>query len=112
MNETALRGSAANSPTGNAQVSQPASEADLTSECEPNSVTWGPAALVQRRRRTQDHITKIAARPEDWINGNGYYYELLKRLQRFLFEPQTKVLSSRREAVNLLPDVRPRKSKE
>ncbi|PYI63002.1 MAG: hypothetical protein DMC60_01325, partial [Verrucomicrobia bacterium] len=111
MNETALRGSAANSPTGNAQVSQPASEAGLTSECEPNSVTWGPAALEQRRRRTRDHLTKIAARREDWINRNGYYYELLNRLLRFLVEPQKKVLSVRCDTGNLLAAVRPSKGK-
>src|SRR6266436_8729966 len=107
MNETALRGSAANSPTGNAQVSQPASEPDLTSECEPNSMTWGPAALEQRRRRTQDHLTKIANRREDWINRNGYYYELLARLLRFLVEPQKKVLSVRCDIGNLLAAVKP-----
>src|SRR5216110_1779887 len=111
MNETALRGSAANSPTGNAQVSQPASEAGLTSECEPNSVTWGPAALEQRRRRTRDHLTKIAARREDWINRNGYYYELLNRLLRFLVEPGKKVLSVRCDIGNLLAVVRPSKGK-
>src|SRR5439155_377050 len=111
MNETALRGSAANSPTGNAQVSQPASEAGLISECEPNSVTWGPAALEQRRRRTRDHLTKIAARREDWINRNGYYYELLNRLLRFLVEPQKKVLSVRCDTGNLLAAVRPSKAK-
>ena len=66
MNETALRESAANSPAGNAQLSQPASETGLRSESEPNSVTWGPAALEQRRKRTRDHLTKIAARREDW----------------------------------------------
>src|SRR5216110_3475590 len=111
MNETALRGSAANSPTGNAQVSQPASEAGLTSECEPNSVTWGPAALEQRRNRTRDHLTKIAARREDWINRNEYYYELLNRLLRFLVEPQKKVLSVRCGTGNLLAVVRPSRAR-
>src|SRR5438128_9502572 len=111
MNETALRGSAANSPSGNAQVSQPASEAGLTSECEPNSVTWGPAALEQRRRRTRDHLTKIAARRQSWINRNRYYYELVNRLLRFLEEPQKKVLSVRCDIGNLLAAVRPRNGK-
>src|SRR5947208_3940894 len=90
MNETALRGSAANSPTANTQLPQPASEAGLTSECEPNSVNWGPAALEQRRNRTRDHLTKIAARREDWINRNEYYYELLNRLLRFWWSREKK----------------------
>jgi len=111
MNETALRGSAANSPTANTQLPQPASEAGLTSECEPNSVTWGPAALEQRRNRTRDHLTKIAARREDWINRNEYYYELLNRLLRFLVEPEKKVLSVRCDIGNLLAVVRPSKGK-
>src|SRR5438874_7143699 len=105
MDETALRGVSSNSPTGNAQVSQPASEAGLISECEPNSVTWGPAALEQRRKRTRDHLTKIAARREDWINRNEYYYELLNRLLRFLVEPQKRVLSVRCGTGNLLANV-------
>src|SRR5437773_4382572 len=111
MNEAALRGSAANSPTANTQLPQPASEAGLTSECELNSVTWGPAALEQRRNRTRDHLTKIAARREDWINRNEYYYELLNRLLRFLVEPEKKVLSVRCDIGNLLAVVRPSKGK-
>src|SRR5206468_12499353 len=111
MNEMALSGYAANSATGNAQVSQHASEAGHINECEPNSVTCGPAALEQRRKRTRDHLTKIAARREDWINRNGYYYELLNRLLRFLVEPQKKVLSVRCDTGNLLAVVRPSNAK-
>jgi 2-polyprenyl-3-methyl-5-hydroxy-6-metoxy-1,4-benzoquinol methylase len=74
-------------------------------------VTWGAAALEQRRERTRDHLIKIAARREDWINRNKYYYELLHRLLRFLVEPQKKVLSVRCGTGNLLAAVRPSRGK-
>ena len=66
---------------------------------------WGIVALDQRRRRTRDHLAKIAPRRESWINRNGYYYELLGRLLRFLVEPQKKVLSVRCGTGNLLAAV-------
>jgi SAM-dependent methyltransferase len=68
---------------------------------------WGPAALDQRRERTRDHLAKIAARRESWINRNKYYYELLNRLFRFLVEPDKKVLSVRCGTGNLLAVVQP-----
>src|SRR5882724_1531423 len=64
-------------------------------ERETSRDVWGPAALEQRRERTRDHLAKIAARRESWINRNKYYYELLNRLFRFLVEPEKKVLSVR-----------------
>jgi 2-polyprenyl-3-methyl-5-hydroxy-6-metoxy-1,4-benzoquinol methylase len=74
---------------------------------EPNADKWGLAALEQRRRRTQDHLAKIAARRESWINRNRYYYGLVNRLLRFWVEPQKKVLSVRCGPGNLLAAVRP-----
>ena len=53
-----------------------------------SELTWGPAALEQRRQRTREHLAKIAPRREGWIKRNSYYYELLGRLLRFLVEPQ------------------------
>jgi hypothetical protein len=41
---------------------------------------WGTAALDQRRKRTRDHLARIAPRRESWIKDNSYYYELLGRL--------------------------------
>ena len=72
---------------------------------------WGPAALEERRERTRDHLAKIAARRESWINRNKYYYELLNRLFRFLVEPEKKVLSVRCGTGNLLAVVRPSNGK-
>lgn len=75
--------------------------------CAPSTETWGTAALDQRRKRTRDHLARIARRPESWIKHNSYYYELLGRLLRFLVEPQKNVLSIRCDTGNLLAVVRP-----
>src|SRR5439155_21572812 len=80
---------------------------DLVKEREPKTEGWGLAALEQRRERTRDHLAKIAARRESWINRNKYYYGLLSRLLRFLVEPQKKVLSVRCDTGNVLAAVRP-----
>jgi 2-polyprenyl-3-methyl-5-hydroxy-6-metoxy-1,4-benzoquinol methylase len=79
----------------------------LLNQREPNADKWGLAALEQRRRRTQDHLAKIAARRESWINRNRYYYGLVNRLLSFWVEPQKKVLSVRCGPGNLLAAVRP-----
>jgi hypothetical protein len=50
----------------------------------PSTEIWGIAVLDQRRRRTQNHLAKIAPRRESWIKHNRYYYDLLGRLLRFL----------------------------
>jgi SAM-dependent methyltransferase len=76
-------------------------------QCAPSAETWGTAALDQRRKRTQDHLARIAPRRESWIKHNRYYYELLGSLLRFLVEPQKQVLSVRCGTGNLLAAVRP-----
>src|SRR5262249_10370808 len=58
-----------------------------------NQEVWGPAAMEQRRERARQHLAAIAPRRESWIKRNGYYYELLSRLLRFVVEPHKKVLS-------------------
>lgn len=74
-------------------------------------VTWGPAALEQRRRRTREHLAKIAPRREGWIKRNNYYYRLLGRLLRFLVEPHKNVLSVRCGTGHLLAAVEPHSGK-
>jgi 2-polyprenyl-3-methyl-5-hydroxy-6-metoxy-1,4-benzoquinol methylase len=83
----------------------------VPNERETSRDVWGPAALEERRGRTSDHLAKIAARRESWINRNKYYYELLNRLFRFLVEPEKKVLSVRCGTGNLLAVVRPSNGK-
>ena len=106
MQSSAARSAAVNSPLeGNGSV------AGLGSESETNAAASGPAALEQRRERTRNHLAKIAARRESWINRNRYYYELLNRLLRFLVEPQKDVLSVRCDIGNLLAAVHPSNGK-
>jgi SAM-dependent methyltransferase len=76
-------------------------------QCAPSTEIGGVTALDQRRRRTQDHLARIAPRRESWIKHNRYYYDLLGRLLRFLVEPQKKVLSVRCGIGNLLAAVKP-----
>jgi hypothetical protein len=87
------------------------SNAPVVTESEPRTESWGLAALEQRRGRTRDHLAKIAARREGWINRNKYYYELLTRLLRFLVEPHKTVLSVRCGVGNVLAVVQPNKAK-
>ncbi|MGC2354328.1 MAG: glycosyltransferase, partial [Candidatus Udaeobacter sp.] len=111
MKEAAVRSSAARSATINSPSNHTGSVGALAAECEPNAATWGSAALEQRRERTRNRLAKIAARRENWINRNRYYYELLERLLRFLVEPQKRILSVRCGTGNLLAVLQPSKGK-
>jgi 2-polyprenyl-3-methyl-5-hydroxy-6-metoxy-1,4-benzoquinol methylase len=111
MKEAAVRSSAVRSATANSALDGSGGIAALAYESEPNAATWGPAALEQRRERTRDHLAKIAARRENWINRNRYYYDLLGRLLCFLVEPQKKVLSVRCGTGNLLAVLQPSEGK-
>ena len=111
MKEAGVRSSAARSAAVNSPLNGSGSMAALAAECEPNAATWGPAALEQRRERTRNRLAKIAARRENWINRNRYYYELLERLLRFLVEPQKRILSVRCGTGNLLAVLQPSKGK-
>jgi SAM-dependent methyltransferase len=79
----------------------------MTGAQSNSELTWGPAALEQRRQRTRGHLAEIAPRRDGWITHNRYYYELLARLLRFLVEPHKSVLSVRCGTGNLLAAVRP-----
>jgi len=46
-------------------------------QCAVSTETWGTAALDQRRKRSRDHLARIAPRREGWIKHNSYYYKLL-----------------------------------
>ena len=111
LKEASLKSSVPGPPAGNSPVNNTAAPVRLVTECDPSSESWGLAALEQRRERTRDHLAKIAARRESWIDRNSYYYELLNRLLRFLVEPQKKVLSVRCGTGNGLAVVRPSKGK-
>jgi 2-polyprenyl-3-methyl-5-hydroxy-6-metoxy-1,4-benzoquinol methylase len=83
----------------------------LVKEREPKTDNWGLPALEERREHTRKHLAQIAARREIWINRNKYYYDLLRRLLRFLVEPEKEVLSVRCGTGALLAAVSPRQAK-
>jgi hypothetical protein len=94
LKETA-QDSAVGGAKADSQLHERASMHVSLNQCVPSTEIWGTAALDQRRKRTQDHLAKIAPRRESWIKHNKYYYDLLGWLLRFLVEPQKKVLSVR-----------------
>ena len=59
--------------------------------------SWGPDALTEVReaRRRQQEI--VAPGRSRWIHANRYYYGRLKRMLRFIIEPQKRVLEIRCE---------------
>jgi len=83
----------------------------LVKEHEAKMESWGLPALEQRRECTRKHLAHIAGRREIWINRNKYYYDLLRRLLRFLVEPGKEVLSVRCGTGALLPAMSPRRAK-
>jgi 2-polyprenyl-3-methyl-5-hydroxy-6-metoxy-1,4-benzoquinol methylase len=111
MKEAVVPGSAAGSTNISPPISDNESVSPFSKQGERIAERWGPAALEERRERTRDHLAKIAARRENWINRNKYYYELLNRLFRFLVEPEKKVLSIRCGPGNLLAVLRPSNGK-
>jgi Glycosyl transferase family 2/Methyltransferase domain len=68
---------------------------------------WGLAALEstrQARRKLQD---SIALNRDHWIERNRYYYGRIKRLLRFIVEPNKRVLEVRCQTGGLLAAVEP-----
>ena len=80
----------------------------ITAEREPRqTAAWGPQALKEirdARRRQQD---AVAARRDEWIRSNEYFYDRLKRLLQFIVEPTKRVLDIRCQTGHLLASVQP-----
>lgn len=84
--------------------------AELSENVTPRPASaspWGSAALDDRRRRSADHLARVAGKREYWIDHNSYYYGLLTRLLRFLVEPGKRVLLLRSSTGTLLESVQP-----
>lgn len=80
----------------------------IATETELEEVTaWGPSALEQVRaaRRFQQHA--LAPQRSRWIRANRYFYDRLKRLLRFIIDPQKRVLEVRCETGHLLASLEP-----
>ncbi len=90
------------SPT--AQQQQDAPPSPLNAQPAPED--WGMALdLMRKARSAQQEST--AARRNELIIANRYYYDRLKRLLRFIVEPGKRVLELRCETGHLLKSVEP-----
>lgn len=69
--------------------------------------SWGPQALEDIRGARRQHQAANSERREGWIRGNQYFYNRLKRLLRFILEPNRRVLDLRCETGHLLDSVEP-----
>jgi len=77
-------------------VSAPPARADV--ECDP---------LAERRDARRRHQERIAPLRQRWIDRNGYYYECVYRLLRFIIEPGKRVLNVRCQTGHFLDAVSP-----
>lgn len=67
----------------------------------------GPQALDQMRAARRKQQDAVAARRGEWIDSNRYFYDRIKRLLRFLIEPDQRVLQVRCQTGHLLDAVKP-----
>jgi Glycosyl transferase family 2/Methyltransferase domain len=67
--------------------------------------------LEERRARTRSHLDALAAKRDQWVKRNRYYYRLLAQLLQFLVEPGKKVLAVRCSTGTLLAAMRPSEGK-
>jgi hypothetical protein len=63
---------------------------------------WGPSALRQVREARRVQQESLAPQRSKWIRANRYFYDRLKRLLRFIIDPQKRVLEVRCETGHLL----------
>jgi hypothetical protein len=68
---------------------------------------WGPDALAEVHEARRAQQSAIAARRDEWIHSNSYFYCLLKRALQFIVEPHKRVLELRCETGHLLASLLP-----
>src|SRR5258708_27056532 len=68
---------------------------------------WGVAALQSTRQARRELQDSIALKRDRWIERNRYYYDRIKRLLRFIIEPNKRVLEVRCQTGGLLAAVKP-----
>lgn len=70
-------------------------------------VDWGVAALQASRQARRELQDRIAPHRDKWIKRNRYYYDRIKRMLRFIIEPNKRVLEVRCQVGDLLASVEP-----
>lgn len=68
---------------------------------------WGTAVLQNTREARREFQHATAAKRSKWIRANKYFYDRLKRLLRFIVEPNKRVLAVRCETGEFLASVDP-----
>jgi SAM-dependent methyltransferase len=68
---------------------------------------WGPSALRQVREARRVQQESLAPQRSKWIRANRYFYDRLKRLLRFIIDPQKRVLEVRCETGQQLASLEP-----
>ena len=68
---------------------------------------WGPDALRLTRQEREQQQDAAAEHRDDWIQANRYFYDRLKRVLRFVVEPNKRVLEVRCQTGYLLASVSP-----
>jgi len=71
------------------------------------SQAWGLDALRTSRAARRTLQSSIASERDQWIQGNRYYYDRIKRLLQFIIEPDKRVLELRCQTGHLLAAVEP-----
>jgi hypothetical protein len=80
----------------------------ITAEQEVRELTQsGPPTLDKIREARSRHQTATAHRRHEWIRSNGYFYDRLKKLLRFIVEPGSRVLDLRCQTGEMLAAVEP-----
>ncbi len=74
---------------------------------EDEDSLWGPAALAADQKTKRSHMDRFAQARQTWIHRNRYFYNKVKRLLRFIIEPQKKVLNIRCQTGHLLAAIDP-----
>jgi hypothetical protein len=69
--------------------------------------SWGVAALQSSRQARRELQDGIALQRDRWIERNRYYYGRIKRMLRFIIEPNKRVLEVRCQTGGLLAAVEP-----
>src|SRR6476661_5436329 len=68
---------------------------------------WGPEVLRGMREARRKQQEGIAAKREEYIRKNRYFYDKLKKTLRYIIEPGKRVLELRCETGHLLAAVEP-----
>ncbi len=69
--------------------------------------SWGVGALRSSREARKLLQDDIAPRRDRWIERNRYYYDHIKRMLRYIVEPNKRVLELRCQTGTLLASVKP-----